>query len=194
MRPQSLVGEWDNPEASLILQEEGSFVAIFGQAPLRGHWQLHNTQLTLTAEEETRRFTVRFTDSTLWLDNIPFQPLKEDKPERWVPAKLSGTWGCFKDGPVYGGSYHIQRTLYLKSSGTYYFHSESHNSGAHGQASGASEEAGHWWVEGSLMWFEDHRGQTSSRRLDLQNHPGNSDPMIVLDGENYVSRERRPPW
>lgn len=115
-------------------------------------------------------------------------------PERWVPGKLCGTWGAFKSGPVYGGSYHIQRTLVLKANGTYYFLSETNNSGAYGQASGSSEEAGHWWLEGSLLWFQNHLGQTSHRQLDLQNHARNGDPMILLDGQPYVSREKRPPW
>ena len=70
--------------------------------------------------------------------------------------------------------------------------SENYNSGAYGIASSAGQEHGHWWVEGRLLWFEGTGGR-GSRQLDLRN-ARNGDPMILLDGQGYVTRYRRPGW
>lgn len=211
-----LVGEWLNQENLLVLAQDGSFAASLSGERFAGRWRVEGGHLWLGEAS----FRLQLIGSTLWLDNRPFQPVQAASRRRArakvskvppkvppvspeaprvapevprVPPKLVGTWGTFSSGPVVGGGFHKSRVLTLNADGTYRMESDSYNSGKFGQVSLAHQEQGRWWLEGSCLWFEGSQGR-ASRRLDLRNHPKTGDPMIVLDGEAYVTRLRRPSW
>ena len=82
--------------------------------------------------------------------------------------------------------------------GTYEFYAESSNSGGNGNAGGATRETGRWWVVGNLqaakLCARNQNGENFQFELELRNHPKTGDPMIVLDGDAYVTTTQRQPW
>lgn len=207
MEREELIGQWSNPQASMALLPDSSFALVYGDVSATGAWMVVGDRLMLaTATGEPIFLSLQ--QGILWLEELPFQrtptpapPKKKGRkptpkatvaPARYLPPKLCGTWDCFKSGPVYGGTYHIHRVLQLNADGTFVFTKDNYNSGAFGQASAVTQETGQWWLEGSRLWFSSQEGQYF-RQLDLQN-ARNGDPMIVLDGDNYVTKFKRPSW
>ncbi|MBS2040749.1 hypothetical protein JST97_37525 [bacterium] len=111
-----------------------------------------------------------------------------------VPIELCGQWSYFSGGGTYtGGSYSVQRWVVLNQDGTYIYHGENANGGGNGQAYGDSEDRGRWWIEGETLCTQSVSGQSYQFPIELRNNK-NGDPMIVIDGDPYVTATQRAPW
>lgn len=113
-----------------------------------------------------------------------------------VVPELCGQWTYYSGGSTYtGGGYSSQRYVILHPNGTYEYSGESSNSGGHGQAYGSDHDRGQWWIQGETLCARSAvTGQTSQYTIELRNHPKTGDPMIVIDGDAYVTATQRPPW
>jgi len=113
-----------------------------------------------------------------------------------VVPELCGQWTYYSGGGTYtGGSYSSQRFVVLHPNGTYEYSGESSNSGGNGQAYGDSRDQGRWWIEGETLCAQSSvTGELSRYSLELRNHPKTGDPMIVIDGDAYVTATQRAPW
>lgn len=61
--------------------------------------------------------------------------------------------------------------------------------------SSQSSDFGTWNYDGTRIYYNSQNGQGSgSYLLEKRNHPKNGDPMIVLDGETYVTYYQKNPW
>jgi len=117
--------------------------------------------------------------------------------QQQIPSFLCGTWQYMSWGGTYtGGSYSVQRHFTLYPNGTYEFYAESSNSGGNGNAGGSTRDTGRWWVEGNVQAARlCARNQSGENfQFELRNHPKTGDPMIVLDGDCYVTATQRQPW
>ncbi len=119
--------------------------------------------------------------------------------QQQVPSFLCGTWQYYSGGGTYtGGSYSVSRYFTLYPNGTYEFVFNNDNSGGNGSASGSGRDTGHWWVVGNVqaakLCARNQSGENFQFELELRNHPKTHDPMIVLDGDAYVTATQREPW
>ena len=112
-----------------------------------------------------------------------------------VPQELCGRWTYFSGGSTYtGGGYSVERYVVLNPDGTYEYGGESSNSGGNGSAYGSSVDQGRWWIEGETLCGQSSTtGQTVQYSIELYNNK-NGDPMIVIDGDAYVTATQRDPW
>ncbi len=55
-------------------------------------------------------------------------------------------------------------------------------------------DRGTWYVQGDRIYHNSQTRGQGSYQLQKLNHPKNRDPMIVLDGEAYVTYYQKPPW
>ena len=89
----------------------------------------------------------------------------------------------------------VDRSVTLNADGTYYYRGESSNSGGNGSTGGLTQDQGQWWIEGEILCAQSMvTGELNRYPLELRNHPKTGDPMIVIDGDCYVTASPREPW
>ncbi|HQQ95856.1 MAG TPA: hypothetical protein PLX35_01275 [Cyclobacteriaceae bacterium] len=112
-----------------------------------------------------------------------------------VPAELVGKW-CYLNMT---SNSQTSRCLTLNADGTYTYVAEGSRSvnteTLYGATASQDGDQGTWWVKGDRIYYNSRSRGEGSYRLEKRNHPKNtSDPMIVLDGEPYVTATLRAPW
>lgn len=112
-----------------------------------------------------------------------------------VPAELVGKW-CYLNMT---SNSQTSRCLTLNADGTYIYVAEGSRSvnteTLYGATASQDGDQGTWWVKGDRIYYNSRSRGEGSYRLEKRNHPKNtSDPMIVLDGEPYVTATLRAPW
>ncbi|MBS1554506.1 MAG: hypothetical protein JSU09_06240 [Bacteroidetes bacterium] len=65
---------------------------------------------------------------------------------------------------------------------------------AYGGTSSKSSDRGKWWLKGDRIYYQSQTQGDGSYAFEKRNHPKNGDPMIVLDGDTYVTFYNKPPW
>ena len=81
----------------------------------------------------------------------------------------------------------------LNPNGTYQYYGESDNYGRAGSVTQQHQYAGRWTATDTTLTTVSSAG-TKVYRLEKRNHPKNRDPMIVLDGQTFVTYYRHAPW
>lgn len=118
---------------------------------------------------------------------------------RNVAQELVGKW-CYVNVNNYNsGASSSEQCITLKADGTYEYYSESsrsvNTSGYSGGTNSQNSDKGTWSYDGSRIHYSSSMGAGSgSYLLEKRNHPKNNDPMIVLDGQTYVTQYQKAPW
>jgi hypothetical protein len=116
-----------------------------------------------------------------------------------VAMDLVGQW-CWIDVNSYNqGSSASSRCITLNADGTYTYFSDASRSvntpDFYGGTTSQSNDSGTWSLQGDRIYYQSSQYGAGSYKLERRNHPRNvNDPMIVLDGEAYVTATARPPW
>lgn len=116
-----------------------------------------------------------------------------------VPMELVGQW-CYIDVNSYNqGSSASSRCITLYADGSYTYFSEASRSvntpDYYGGTNSQESDRGTWYVQGDRIYYNSQSTGQGSYRLEKRNHPKNvNDPMIVLDGEAYVTATQKAPW
>lgn len=116
-----------------------------------------------------------------------------------VAMELVGKW-CYVNVNSYNAGASSSSTCFtLNADGTYEYYSESSRSvntpDLYGGTSSQNSDRGTWYVQGDRIYYNSQTQGSGSYRLEKRNHPKNvNDPMIVLDGETYVTFYNKPPW
>lgn len=106
------------------------------------------------------------------------------------PAGLCGQWVSMSGGSGYQSS----RSVTLYQNGTYEYYGESSSSGSNGSTAGNSGDSGTWRLEGNQIIVNSRNDGYKQYTLILRNHRKTGDPMILLDGDAYVTASPRAPW
>ena len=110
-----------------------------------------------------------------------------------VMQALVGKW-CYLSSLTGSNSYMSSRCFVLNANGTYEYSAESSTSGAYGSTAGQSYDAGRWSATTTtLTAFSNTHGKLVYS-IELRNHPKTGDPMIVVDGDAYVTAYQKRPW
>ncbi|MCW5909688.1 MAG: hypothetical protein KIT62_01380 [Cyclobacteriaceae bacterium] len=115
-----------------------------------------------------------------------------------VAPELVGKWCWIKVTSTNSGGSSSSECFVLNANGTYQYTSErsmdtNTNSFYAGTSSQGSDQ-GTWWVEGDRIYYNSQTRGQGSYQLQKVNHPKTRDPMIVLDGESYVTFYQKPKW
>jgi len=116
-----------------------------------------------------------------------------------VAMELVGKWCWINVTSTNSGGTQSSRCIILNADGTYLYQAErsaSVNTDAfYGGTNSQSSDQGTWYVQGDRIFYNSQSTGQGSYRLEKRNHPKNvNDPMIVLDGEAYVTATLRQPW
>lgn len=120
---------------------------------------------------------------------------KKSLPADRIPWELVGQW-CYLN---MNSNAQSSRCITLNENGTYVYAAESSRSVNTNEFSGGTSsqanDNGTWYVEGDRIFYHSRVSGAGSYKLEKRNHPQNvNDPMIVLDGDAFVTATQRPPW
>lgn len=165
---------------------QGRVVLTTGQGPVAFEYIIKGTQLTMIANGQKVVYNKA-------VGATPQGPVPAGKGE--VAIELVGEW-CYMNMNTNSQS---SRCITLHADGTYYYSENSSRSvntdAVSGGTASQGEDRGTWSVLGDRLYYQSRANGNGSYKLEKRNHPKNvNDPMIVLDGEAYVTTTRRAPW
>lgn len=109
--------------------------------------------------------------------------------------ELAGSWAYVSNVYAQDGGSASNSVLTLCADGTYVWNAESSSSNPFGQTGMQEHETGRWSATDATLTLTSDGGGSRTFQLEKQNHPKNAqDPMIVLDGQAYVTTTSRAPW
>jgi hypothetical protein len=116
-----------------------------------------------------------------------------------VAHELIGKWCWTNVTSTNSGGTTSEQCITLHADGTYQYVAERSSSVSTNAYSGGtnsqSNDQGTWSFDGGRIYYTSRMGNGSgSYVLEKRNHPKTGDPMIILDGEPYVSFYQKSPW
>ena len=198
----SIIGDWQGPQGpvrfgadlALVLagqnyryQVEGSTVLLIaadGRVPVP--FQLQGDTMTLGVGPQA----IRLTRS----GGAARAPGAAGKGG--VLPELVGKW-CYQAN-VYatsGGGRSSSQCFVLNADGTYEYSGLTDSYNPNGGATSESYDAGTWTATETTITANSRSKGSTTYRLEKRNHPKNvNDPMLVLDGQAFVTAWQKAPW
>ncbi len=110
-----------------------------------------------------------------------------------VMQALVGKW-CYMSSLTGSNSYMSSRCFVLYANGTYEYSAESSSGGSAGSTAGQSYDSGRWTATQTTLTAHSNSQGKVVYPIELRNHPKTGDPMIVVDGDAYVTAYQKRPW
>jgi len=197
-----LIGLWSGNGETIEFKPDGKVVYL-GKTL---NYQCSQGYLQLIAENGSATFSYTINGTQLNLSangnqvqyNKVATELTAQRPaavQGTTPSELVGQW-CYLN---MNANSQTSRCLTLHADGTYVYTGSASRSvnteSVYGGTASQEGDRGTWYVQGDRIYYNSPTQGQGSYRLEKRNHPKNtSDPMIVLDGEPYVTATLRPPW
>jgi len=192
----------------LLLGMIGMVVLAAGPIDILGHtWQIHTmlgfVAMTLIGAQGTGTlpFELRGDVLTLMVNGLAVKLDRASEEKGGVAGaggvrmELVGKWCWMTQTNVLNGARQSNRCLTLNGNGSYLYEGLTDSYGPNGGATGQSSDAGTWTATENTITAHSRSGKTVTYRLEKRNHPKNvRDPMIVLDGQPFVTFYNKPPW
>ena len=109
----------------------------------------------------------------------------------WEEGKFQLDDPISKYIPEFGNA-QVLDTLY--ENGTYEYYSETSSSGPVASSASQESDSGTWTATANTITRNSRSQGTATYSLEKRNHPKTGDPMLVLDGDTYVTYGQRRPW
>jgi hypothetical protein len=164
---------------------QGHVTLITNQGNVMFGYAVKNDQLLLTGNNKTVTYS----------KGLNGNPQNQANGKGQVAMELVGKW-CYMSNSLNSSS---NKCITLNADGTYIYVGESSRSvntpEVYGGTASQGSDRGTWYVQGDRIYYNSQTSGQGSYRLEKRNHPKNvGDPMIVLDGEAYVTATLRDPW
>ena len=111
-----------------------------------------------------------------------------------IAPELVGKWCYMANVYANDGGRQSNTCFVLNGDGTYAYHSETSSSGQYGSTASQADDQGHWVASGNTLTATSVSGKVSSYTFEKQNHPKTHDPMLVVNGQAFVTYFQKPPW
>lgn len=200
-----LLGRWKSDEAVIEFRTDGS-ITINGEEYT---YKVKNSVITVSGGEGSLAFPFEMDGDTLTVDaqgrEVVYTRLKGKANAdqgtatgtgggEGIMSALVGKW-CYMSNLTGSNSYMSSRCFVLNQNGTYEYSAESSSSGAYGSTAGQSYDSGRWTATQTTLTAYSNKHGKIVYPIELRNHPKNkNDPMIVVDGDAYVTATQRRPW
>jgi hypothetical protein len=208
----SIVGIWSGNNETIEFTKAGKCVyqgQVYSYQAANGNVTLQTAQGNLTMG-----YAVSGNQLSLTINNQTLNYSKNGAPVtgvtpsantttptggKQVAPELAGKWCYVNVNSTNSGGSSTEQCITLKADGTYEYYSESSrsvNTNAYsGGTNSQNSDRGTWSYDGSRIYYSSSMGAGSgSYLLEKRNHPKNNDPMIVLDGQTYVTQYQKAPW
>ena len=200
----SLVGRWKSDVATVEIRDNG-IMTIDGQL---FNYRVNGSTLTISNDQETTDLPFQLSDDTLTVRvqgrDVVYQRLSNKQKgdeEKEVnqfggsnPPELIGKW-CYMSNVQANDGGRMSNTCFtLNGNGAYEYYSETSSSNPNGGTGSQSSDSGRWSATSSSLTAHSNSGETKNYTLEKRNHPKNGDPMLVVDGDAYVTAYQKSPW
>lgn len=115
-----------------------------------------------------------------------------------IDQSLVGKW-CYVsslNNPSATSSY--SRCIVINGNGTYEYYAEGsisgYGGGGYGGSSSQSSDRGTWRLAGNQIQVQSQTEGYKIYSFEKRNHPKNGEPMIIIDGDPYVTYYQKAPW
>jgi hypothetical protein len=192
----SIVGVWRNAQINARFNADGTGT-LNGET---GRYVTRGDQLTMMGAQGavTVKYTVQGDQLTLTgpggaavLDRV-----KQEAGAGSVHSELVGKW-CWMS-QMYannGGARQSNRCITLNGNGSYEYAGLTDSYNPYGGATMQRNDTGTWTATESTLTTRSVSGRVTTYTLEKRNHPKNvRDPMIVLNGDPFVTFYNKPPW
>ncbi|HBY63994.1 MAG TPA: hypothetical protein DEH78_29575 [Solibacterales bacterium] len=203
----SLVGDWQGPRGLARFGADGSLL-LAGETY---RYAVQGSTLLLIANDGQVPVPIQLSGDTLTMGQGP-QAIRLTRLAAGAPVggtaprapagrggvlpELVGKW-CYQAN-VYatnGGARSSSQCFVLNADGTYEYSGESDSYNPNGGSTSQSYDAGTWTATESTITANSRSKGSTTYRLEKRNHPTNvNDPMLVLDGQAFVTAWQKAPW
>ena len=205
-----LVGKWVSDVATVVIRADGT-VTINGE---KYRYKIKNQTITVSDGEGSldfpfqlkgNRLTVKQPDGSLVVytrdadesdeedDSAAERNPSTSENEGGNPPELVGKW-CYMSNLTGSNSRMSNRCFTLYENGTYEYYAETSSSGSVASSASQESDSGRWSVSGNTITALSNTNGKMVFSLEKRNHPKTGDPMLVLDGDAYVTAYQKPPW
>jgi hypothetical protein len=198
-----LIGRWKSPEAAIEIRADNT-ITINGQ---QYTYKVKNGVITVSDDEGSMAFPYVLAGETMTVDyngrEIVYSRVKgrggsgglttgTSVSESIIP-EFVGKW-CYMSNLTGTNSRMSSRCFVLNENGTYEYSSETSSSGAYGSSAGQEYDSGRWSATRTTLTAYSKSNGKIVYPIVLRNHPKTGDPMIVVDGDAYVTAYQKRPW
>ena len=201
---KTIVGRWKSDEATVEIKSNGK-LTINGDL---FNYEINGTTLTISNNEGTLDFPFKLNGDTLTVSvqgrKVVYTRMGEsDDEERTerptknggnVPPELVGKWCYMANIQANNGGRMSERCVTLFQNGTYQYYSETNSSNPNGGTSSQSSDSGRWTATATTFTAYSNTGETKTYSLEKRNHPKTGDPMLIVDGDAFVTYYQKQPW
>jgi hypothetical protein len=202
-----LVGQWQTTDQTLDIRPDGTVLingssftyaiggqTLFVQGPdgsaASYPFELSGNQLVVTVNNQR----VTYTRKVVGIG----PPGPAAAGAQSLPQELFGKWCYIANVNANDGGRQSSTCFALNPDGSYQYHAESSSSGqAYGNSWGTAsqtDDAGRWQSTGNTLTATSNSGKVSTYTFEKRNHPKTNDPMLVIDGQAFVTYYQKPPW
>jgi hypothetical protein len=195
VKEQGLVGAWRGPQGSMTFMADGSGLA--NGSPFR--YEVSGAIVTMTGSDGVFRLTYSIDGSTLRLTGptgqLVLSRVTEPSGGGSVSADLAGKWCYVSNVYATGGGARASNSCFtLYPDGRYEYAGETDSYNKFGGATSQSADRGTWTATPTSITAHSSSGKVTIFSLEKRNHPKNNDPMLVINGQAFVTFYQKPPW
>lgn len=192
-----LVGRWRSSEATVQIRDDGTLV-LNGET-LR--YRVRGNTITISGDEGSADIPFRLAGDTLTVEfqgrEIVYRRVAEGEEESaggGRPQELVGKW-CYQSNVNTGSGGRMSNICFeLTADGRYAYQGETSSSGPVASSASQEYDEGTWTATATTITARSRSGRVTTFKLEKRNHPKTGDPMLVLDGDAFVTFYQRPPW
>ncbi|MGI9167571.1 MAG: hypothetical protein ACR2G5_14545 [Pyrinomonadaceae bacterium] len=200
-----LFGRWQSSEATVQIKADGTL-------DLNGtsyRYSVKGNTITLSSSEGSAQFPFQLSGDTLQVlvdgRTVLYRRVTGERAENLGaenfdaaaggnPANLFGKWCYLSNVNSSSGGRMSNRCFTLYGNDTYEYYSETTSSGPVASSASQESDSGTWTATGTTITRNSRTLGSETYSLEKRNHPKTGDPMLVLDGDAYVTYSPRAPW
>src|SRR5262249_8640272 len=118
---------------------------------------------------------------------------QEAGPGRIRP-EMAGKWCWVSVVNAQQGARSSSQCFVLNADGTYQYSGESDSYNPYGGATSQSADSGTWTATETTLTANSTRRGPTVYELEKRNHPKTGDPMLILNGQAFVTYFQHAPW
>jgi hypothetical protein len=195
---KTLIGRWKSSVATVEIRADGK-MTINGQL---FNYRVNGSTMTISNNQETADLPFQLDGDTLTVQvkgrDIVYQRLSGNtettQSSGSVQQELVGKWCYLSNIQANDGGRMSERCFVLNADGTYQYHAETSSSNPYGGSDSVTNDSGRWSATPTTLTGHSNTGESRTYTLEKRNHPKNGDPMLMVDGEAYVTFNQRQPW
>ena len=195
-----LVGRWRSSSGAEIVEVRGDGTLVLHGNTAR--YAVRGNTMTISGDGFSIDVSFKLAGDTLTTEfegrTTVYKRIgeSEDEPAGGGarPQDLVGKW-CYQSNVNTGSGGRMSNICFeLGADGRYTYQGETSSSGPVASSASQSYDEGTWTATATTITAHSRSGRVTTFRLEKRNHPKTGDPMLLLDGDAFVTFYQRPPW